>query len=701
MAKRIIGIIVVMLLAIALPTGLLAGNRDADLDDALNVEGGTLTFVTEGAYPWTTVAEYDAEHPFIGVSGNTGTASSTSVMTLSVTVGEEGAGLTFDYMACGESSNYGYVFDHCIFKIDGAEQFNKGNEYDAGWQTFSVNLEPGEHVLEWSYTKDSSVNPTGDCFMVDNVAVGETIPVEPDPTPVPPEPTPEPPTEEELDAALNIEGGAIHFVNDEDYPWIVLEDEERVYAKSGNAGVESSTSTITAEVTVEAEGMMLRFDLIARGEGYDATDWDTCRLFVDGEMVMKYGAHDETWESFEYGLEPGEHTLEWQYKKDHSTNPAGDYFAVDNVEIIEGIPFVPETIDLIEIEGFSSPLWGQHPNYNVTVPEGANYYISEIMWQYADELNEDYGQLYEDEYFDNEFATYNILVRIYPNEGCVISDDATALINGSTTAVGSYGNSIFGYFYIYSREYEVDPGTVDPTPVPPEPVGPIWDFESDPEAQGWTFVDQDGDGRNWTWMLDWYDEYNFHEGGGFIMSLSYENDYGPLYPDNWAVTPEFEVPENGLFTFWAQGQDIDYPYEVFGVYLRPAGGEWVQIGSDDYTWGVDLQYEYDISEYDGRIVQMAIRHYNVSDMFQLNVDYVEVTSGEPEPPILWGDVDGDGDVDLSDAVLVMRRAMGLILDDALDMEAADVNGSGTVSLDDAVLIMRRAMGLIQQFPVEG
>lgn len=696
MARRFISLLTAFLMVFMIPAGSMAGTRDADLDGALNVQGGSITFSTQGAYPWEAAVSDDPEHPDFGKCGNTGIGSSTSAMTASVTVGEGGTMLRFDYQAFGESSNYGYVFDHCIFKVDGTEQFNKGSEYDAGWQTFTLELEPGAHVLEWSYTKDGSVNGQGDYFAVDNVEIDAEIIVEPTPTP---EPTPEPPTAEELDAALNAAGGSIHFTNDEFYPWSVIDDGERVYAKSGNASVENSTSTVTAEVEVESEGMMVRFDLIARGEGYDATDWDTCRLFVDGEMVMKYGSHDEVWESFEYGLEPGAHTLQWQYKKDHSSNPDGDYFAVDNVEILEGTPVVPEVIEEIRIEGFSSPLWGQHPNYGVYVPEGANYYIDTVMWQYSDELNEDYGQLYEDEYFDNELATYNLLVRVKPNEGYVISDSATALINGSTVAVDSYGNSIFGYFYIYSKEYEVSPSVVDPTPVPTEPAGPIWDFENDPENQGWTFVDSDGDGRNWSWMVDWYNEYVFHEGYGFITSYSYDDSLGTLNPDNWAVTPEFTVPEDGLFSFWAVGQDPDYPYEVFGVFLRTGPeADWVQIGADDFTWGVELQYEYDISAYAGQTVQMAIRHYNVSDMFMLNVDYVEVTSAAPTPPFVLGDADGDGDVDAADALAVMRYAMQLSGADSIDMAAADVDGSGTADAQDALLIMRLAMGLTDSFP---
>lgn len=702
MVKRLISLLTAVLMTFFIPFISYADLKDASLDGALNAEGGTIVFVSEGAYPWAAAVSDDPAHASFGKCGNSGIHSSTSVMSASVTVGEDGAGLSFDYQAFGESSNYGYVFDHCIFKIDGVEQFNKGSEYDAGWQTFTVNLEPGTHTLEWSYTKDGSVSGQGDYFAVDNVSVGGIIPDDPDPTPDPTEPAPEPPTDEELDGALNAQGGSIHFTNDAVYPWSVVEDGERVYAKSGNSGAANSTSTISAEVTVEDEGMMVRFDLIARGEGYDTVDWDTCRLFVDGEMVMKYGSHDEVWESFEYALEPGAHILEWQYKKDHSTNPEGDYFAVDNVEILEGTPVVPETIDEIRIEGFSSPLWGQHPNYGVTVPEDANYHIDTVMWQYSDELNEDYGQLGEDEYFDNEYATYNLLVRIYPNEGYVISDSAAALINGSTVAVGSYGNSIFGYFYIYSKEYEVDPSVVEPTPVPTEPVGPVWDFENDPEAQGWTFVDSDGDGKNWSWMVDWYGEYSFHEGYGFLTSYSYDDDLGPLTPDNWAITPEFTVPENGLLSFWAQGQDPDYPYEVFGVYLREGpDADWIQIGADDFTWGVDYNFTYDISAYAGQTVQMAIRHYNVTDQFELNLDYVEVTCSDTPPlPFIWGDVNGDGEVNLEDALNALRCALGIIPESSIFAEAGDVNGDGELTTDDALLILRRALDIIQSFPVE-
>ena len=42
----------------------------------------------------------------------------------------------------------------------------------SGWNHYSFEVTAGEHTFMWSYTKDSSVNPTGDHFAVDNVMMG-------------------------------------------------------------------------------------------------------------------------------------------------------------------------------------------------------------------------------------------------------------------------------------------------------------------------------------------------------------------------------------------------------------------------------------------------------------------------------------------------------------------------------------------------
>ncbi|MBQ7060701.1 MAG: hypothetical protein IJM85_02845, partial [Clostridia bacterium] len=131
-----------------------------------------------------------------------------------------------------------------------------------------------------------------------------------------------------VDEALNVPGGTLVFTNDATYPWVVDGDA----AKSGNAGIASSTSTISTTVTA-VEGDVLQFDFKAWGEG-SGTFWDHCDCYVDSTRVLYYGAHDNSeWETLSVELEAGEHTVTWSYTKDSSVNPTGDYFMVDNVYV--------------------------------------------------------------------------------------------------------------------------------------------------------------------------------------------------------------------------------------------------------------------------------------------------------------------------------------------------------------------------------
>ncbi|MBQ4428191.1 MAG: choice-of-anchor J domain-containing protein [Clostridia bacterium] len=189
----------------------------------------------------------------------------------------------------------------------------------------------------------------------------------------------------------------------------------------------------------------------------------------------------------------------------------------------------------------------------------------------------------------------------------------------------------------------------DPTPVPPtnpptnppvDPTNPpavgiIWDFEQDPVAQGFAFLDQDGDGNNWEWMYGAeYSDHTHHEGIGFMASESYINNVGALTPDNWMVTPEFSGTQ---LTFWAAGQDPSWAAEYLGVFVSVDGGStWSNEIFGCTLTGTDTQYTVNLAAYANvrTPIKVAIRHYNVTDMFRANVDYIEVNGGgssEPTP----------------------------------------------------------------------
>ena len=209
-----------------------------------------------------------------------------------------------------------------------------------------------------------------------------------------------------------------------------------------------------------------------------------------------------------------------------------------------------------------------------------------------------------------------------------------------------------GYTYNFTvyllGQYDATDVTITPgggtpnTPVPPtqNPNTPApggntgWGFETDPFAEGWTIRDDDGDGYNWEWMDASGSNYNVYEGTHCMASASYQNSaFGggtALNPDNWLISPAFTA--GSTVTFWYAGQDPNYAAETFGVYVIANGTTSDELAyftaSNTYQQG-----SVDISDFAGQTVQVAFRHYDVTDMFRLNLDLVEAEAGG-EPPVI-------------------------------------------------------------------
>ena len=175
--------------------------------------------------------------------------------------------------------------------------------------------------------------------------------------------------------------------------------------------------------------------------------------------------------------------------------------------------------------------------------------------------------------------------------------------------------------------------TPTPTPAPtPDPGATGWGFETDPFAEGWTIRDDDGDGYNWEWMDASGSNYNVYEGTHCMASASFQNNpFGggtALNPDNWLISPAFTA--GSTVTFWYAGQDPNYAAETFGVYVIANGTTSDELAyftaSNTYQQG-----SVDISAYAGETVQVAFRHYGITDIFRLNLDLVEVSGGGSTP----------------------------------------------------------------------
>ena len=201
------------------------------------------------------------------------------------------------------------------------------------------------------------------------------------------------------------------------------------------------------------------------------------------------------------------------------------------------------------------------------------------------------------------------------------------------------------------------------------------DFE-DGYPEGWTTIDADGDGYDWVLLSNSFGVYHYegvsleglgHNGSEELMcSGSYSNATGmAINPDNYLVTPQ--VTLGGTFSFWACAQDLYYAADHFGVAVSTGSNdnpedfvmlkEWTMTAkgqgakteatrSGNRGQGSWYLFTVDLSAYAGQTGYIALRHFDCYDQFILNVDDIELRSGNTtrhfeEIQLTMTDMDGD------------------------------------------------------------
>ena len=140
--------------------------------------------------------------------------------------------------------------------------------------------------------------------------------------------------------------------------------------------------------------------------------------------------------------------------------------------------------------------------------------------------------------------------------------------------------------------------------------------------EGWTTIDADGDGHCWKTQEDNADYA--HSGEGFVYSESFINYDGPLTPDNWLVSPLLSL--NGVLKVWMRGQDPNEFQEHVAIYVSTAGNKVADFTDGDIVLPETIvtneyvEYSVDLTRYAGVQGFIAIRHFNCTNQFHLDVD---------------------------------------------------------------------------------
>ncbi len=165
------------------------------------------------------------------------------------------------------------------------------------------------------------------------------------------------------------------------------------------------------------------------------------------------------------------------------------------------------------------------------------------------------------------------------------------------------------------------------------------DFEDD-SLGVWTTIDADGDGNNWYSLVN--EDIPGHNGSlGIATSASY-NGYA-LTPDNYLVSPP--ITFGGSISFYACAQDANWAAEHFGVAISTSGNtnasnfttiqEWTMNADGTREQGAWGLYTVDLSNYAGQTGYVAIRHFNCTDQFRLNVDDITIVQPGVTEPQQW------------------------------------------------------------------
>lgn len=223
---------------------------------------------------------------------------------------------------------------------------------------------------------------------------------------------------------------------------------------------------------------------------------------------------------------------------------------------------------------------------------------------------------------------HNTSITVYGN---VTMNNVTI----STTLQGLKANQSYAFKWIVANSNNTITYTSEISyfTTMPWPEGIVWksDFEN---YQQYELVDSDGDSNNWSFYGGGGESWGFNS-GVIAYSASYDNNLGPLTPDNKLLTPELEMPSDASslsFKMRVAAFSANNFAEKFGIYIYDVA----DTDSDD-----TLIYEETLTEggagtaknitavipvfFAGKNIKIYVRHFDCTNQYQLLVDDFEVS----------------------------------------------------------------------------
>ena len=166
---------------------------------------------------------------------------------------------------------------------------------------------------------------------------------------------------------------------------------------------------------------------------------------------------------------------------------------------------------------------------------------------------------------------------------------------------------------------------------------------------------------------------------------------------HYGATPEDDVQILGV-VYYIEPEEIYEAQEI----ITQNGYSWTNLVANDQLVEVAATYDPQgifvpqtlIVDRNGVIrAHWGGRFINYAELFNFVSGWLGTLSAEL-PAVIPGDANGDGTVDSTDALIVLRMALGIL--PVSNADAADINGDGSVDSVDALMILRAALGITQK-----
>ena len=140
-------------------------------------------------------------------------------------------------------------------------------------------------------------------------------------------------------------------------------------------------------------------------------------------------------------------------------NEAYNVLNADGSIIVPTIEFTVHQglVSSINVDGFTAPVWGEHPDFDLSVDPSANYTLEGVYWLFMN--SNEYIYLTSGDVFNREDGNYLMEVEIAPKSGYHFDNTTALSFNGDATLVNPSTSIIYdGHYYVDSYSFNLIDG---------------------------------------------------------------------------------------------------------------------------------------------------------------------------------------------------------------------------------------------------